>query len=163
MAGLAGCSSLMVEEAYLSSNQRVAVVTSRGDGIAPPTTMVLLEGQPGKYSTLQPVATGFGQAPITAAVAGIGAATAGAVGYYHGQRAHRPDVTTTTVSVRQGGQTQNQGQDQSQRQNQDQSQGQNQDQNQETTSSPVQTSTIEVSQGQNQQLTNDTFSPPGHN
>lgn len=115
---LGGCSSLRVEEAYLSSNQRVAVVTSRADGIAPPTTMVLLESEPGKYSTLQPVATGFGAAPLTAVMSGMGAASATALGYYHGQRVQRADSTSVTVA--QGGQTQSSSSASDQSQNQDQ-------------------------------------------
>ncbi len=101
---LGACASLKVEEAYLSTNQRVAVVSSRGDGVTPPATVILIEDEPGKFSTMKPIATGFGQAPVTAVAAGMGAATIQAVGYYQGQKARRPN----SVTVTQGGQLQTQ-------------------------------------------------------
>lgn len=69
---LAGCSQMTVHETVLSTNQRLVMVSSPGDGISPPTNVVLLEETPGRLS---PVATGFGTAPVpallTGAVAGI--------------------------------------------------------------------------------------------
>jgi hypothetical protein len=70
-----------VREALLSTNQRIVMVSHPGDGVTPPTNVVLLEQSPGKYV---PVATGFGTAPIpallTGGVAGIAVGTGLALG-----------------------------------------------------------------------------------
>ena len=76
---LAGCNTMTVREATLSTSQRVAMVSSPGDGASPPTNLVLLEGPTGQYV---PVSTGFAQAPATAFIAGAGAGIAIAAGQY---------------------------------------------------------------------------------
>src|SRR6476619_3650387 len=89
---LSGC--LTVEETYLSSNQKVAMVYSPGDSISPPTNLVLLANRHGQYV---PVATGFGQAPIPAALTGAVGGMAVGAGIYGASR--RNDQPVTNVSV----------------------------------------------------------------
>jgi hypothetical protein len=68
-----GCNGLTVREATLSNQQKVAMVSTTGDGVSPPATLVLLESERGQYA---PVSTGFAQAPVSAALAGAGAGVA---------------------------------------------------------------------------------------
>ena len=69
----AGCNTITVRESVLSTNQRVAMVSSPGDGVSPPTSLVLFEERRGRYV---PVAAGFAQAPVTAFLTGTGAGIA---------------------------------------------------------------------------------------
>src|SRR3954453_20253607 len=87
---LAGCNILTVREGVLSTNQRVAMVSSPGDGISPPTNVVLFEDKSGKYV---PVSTGYAPAPVTALVAGAGAGIAIGAGTYGAARVARPAIT----------------------------------------------------------------------
>jgi hypothetical protein len=86
LAGLtlltAGCNSITVREGVLSTNQRIAMVSSPGDGVSPPANLVLFEDRPGRYV---PVAAGFAQAPATAFLTGAGAGIAVGIGL-HGAR-----------------------------------------------------------------------------
>jgi hypothetical protein len=97
---VAGCNTITVRETVLSTNQRVAMVSAPGDGITPPTNVVLLEQQRGRYT---PVATGFAQAPVTAFVAGAGAGIALGAGNYAAGRATRPSNISVVGSSAQGG------------------------------------------------------------
>lgn len=97
---LAGCNTLTVREGVLSTNQRVAMVSNPGDGVSPPTSLVLVETHPGRFS---PVATGFGQAPVTAFVAGAGAGIALGAGTYAAGRAIRPSTIAVTGASAAGG------------------------------------------------------------
>ena len=92
----AGCNSMTVREGVLSTNQRVAVVSTPGDGFSPPTSLVLLENRPGRFV---PVATGFAPPPVTSFLAGAGAGIALGVGTYGAARVARPVVS----NVVQGG------------------------------------------------------------
>lgn len=85
------CNGLTVQEAALSTRQRIAMVSSAGDGVSPPTTLVLMEDRPGRYV---PIATGFAQAPVTAFVAGAGAGIALGIGTYGAGRAGRTTVNS---------------------------------------------------------------------
>jgi len=82
LAFLTGCNTMTVREGVLSTNQRVAMVSSPGDGISPPTSVVLFEHRRGRYV---PVATGFGQAPVPAFLTGAGAGIAVGLGAYAGR------------------------------------------------------------------------------
>lgn len=73
----AGCNSITVQESVLSTRQRVAMVSTPGDGVSPPTNVVLFEERPGRYV---PVAAGFTQAPVTAFLTGAGAGIALGIG-----------------------------------------------------------------------------------
>ncbi|KFG66822.1 hypothetical protein [Microvirga sp. BSC39] len=84
---VSACNTMTVRESVLSTNQRVAMVSNPGDGVTPPTNVVLLEERPGRYT---PVAAGFAQAPVTAFLNGAGAGVALGIGA-HG--------TKTRVSV----------------------------------------------------------------
>lgn len=99
-AALAGCNTLTVREGVLSTNQRVAMVSNPGDGVTPPTNVVLLEKHPGRFS---PIATGFAQAPVTAFVAGAGSGIALGVGNYAAGRAIRPSTISVVGSSAAGG------------------------------------------------------------
>jgi hypothetical protein len=92
----AGCNTVTVREELLSTNQRVAMVSSPGDGVSPPTSVVLFEHRRGQYV---PVATGFTQAPVTAFFDGAGAGIALGAGVYGAARVAKP----STVSVVQSG------------------------------------------------------------
>lgn len=70
---LAGCNTMQIHETALSTNQRVAMVSTTGDGITPPTNLVLYEDRPGSYV---PVTAGFAAAPVTAFLTGAGAGIA---------------------------------------------------------------------------------------
>ena len=93
---LAGCNTMTVRETVLSTNQRVAMVSNPGDGVTPPTNLVLLEGKPGHFV---PVAAGFGQAPATAILTGSAGGIAIGAGAYGAARVVRAPVT----NVVQGG------------------------------------------------------------
>jgi len=84
---IGACNSVTVRETTLSTRQRVAMVSSPGDGISPPTNVVLFEERPGRYT---PIAAGFAQAPVTSFLQGAGAGIALGIGA-HG--------TKTKVSV----------------------------------------------------------------
>ena len=71
------------------------MVSTPGDGVSPPTNVVLLEERRGRYV---PVATGYAQAPVTAFLTGTGAGAALGIGNYAAARAIRPD-TTSVVQV----------------------------------------------------------------
>lgn len=73
----AGCNNITVQESVLSTRQRVAMISSPGDGISPPTNVVLFEEHPGRYV---PIAAGFTQAPVTAFLTGAGAGIALGIG-----------------------------------------------------------------------------------
>ncbi len=68
---VAGCNTMTVRETVLSTNQRIAMVSNPGDGVSPPTNVVLFERRPGRYT---PVAAGFAHAPVTAFLTGAGVA-----------------------------------------------------------------------------------------
>jgi hypothetical protein len=72
-----GCNGVTVRETTLSTRQRVAMVSSPGDGITPPTNVVLFEERPGRYV---PIAAGFAQAPVTSFLQGAGAGIALGIG-----------------------------------------------------------------------------------
>ena len=98
MAGavmLAGCfdRTLTVSEGRLSTNQRIAMVSSSGNGVSPPTNLVMYEAAPGH---MVPVSTGFAQAPVTALMEGVGAAATLGAWNYGAARAIRPDRTTVS-------------------------------------------------------------------
>jgi hypothetical protein len=92
---LGGCNGLTVREATLSNQQKVAMVSTAGDGVSPPATLVLLESERGQYA---PVSTGFAQAPVTAALAGAGAGVAIGASTIAAARAIRPAVTNVSQS-----------------------------------------------------------------
>jgi hypothetical protein len=89
---LSGC--LTTEETVLSTNQKVAMVYSPGDSISPPANLVLLANRNGQY---YPVATGFGQAPIPAALNGAVAGAAVGAGIYGGAKVAKPPTTNVTA------------------------------------------------------------------
>ncbi|KLK94257.1 hypothetical protein AA309_04695 [Microvirga vignae] len=91
-----GCNSMTVRESVLSTNQRVAMVSAPGDGVTPPTNLVLFEERPGRYV---PVAAGFAQAPVTAFLEGAGAGIATGIGL-HGVKSK---VTVQGTSQATGG------------------------------------------------------------
>ena len=95
---VAGCNTMTVREAVLSTNQRVAMVSNPGDGVSPPTNVVLFEQRPGRYV---PVAAGFAQAPVTAFLTGAGAGIALGIGA-HGTRT-RVNVQGTSSARATGG------------------------------------------------------------
>src|SRR4029077_10936911 len=70
---VAGCAQINVSEAVLSTNQKVAMVSTPGDSVSPPANLVLLANPHGQYV---PVATGFGPAPVPALLNGAGAGAA---------------------------------------------------------------------------------------
>ena len=86
---IASCNTLTVRETVLSTSQKIATVSNPGDGVTPPTTLVLLENGTGQYV---PVSTGFAQAPITAFVAGAGSGIAIGTGL----ASARPAVTNVS-------------------------------------------------------------------
>jgi len=92
---IAGCAQVRVSEAVLSTNQKVAMVSTPGDSVSPPTNLVLLADRHGQYA---PVATGFGQAPIPAFLAGAGAGIAIGAGTYAAAKVVRPQVTNISSS-----------------------------------------------------------------
>ncbi len=53
------------------------MVSSPGDGVSPPTNVVLFEERPGRYV---PIAAGFAQAPVTSFLQGAGAGIALGIG-----------------------------------------------------------------------------------
>src|SRR5215210_4399277 len=87
---LAGCNTVTVNEGVLSTNQRVALVSSPGDGVTPPTAVVFFEDRRGQFT---PVASGFAQAPVTAVVSGLGAGIAVGTGNFAAASAIRPSRT----------------------------------------------------------------------
>jgi hypothetical protein len=87
---VAGCAQVTVSEAVLSTNQKVAMVSTPGDSVSPPTNLVLLADRHGQYA---PVATGFGQAPVPAFLAGAGAGIAVGAGIYGAAKVAKPQVT----------------------------------------------------------------------
>jgi hypothetical protein len=93
---LTACNHLSVQEAVLSTKQRVAMVSTSGDGVSPPTNAVFYEGRRGQFV---PVATGFGQAPVPAFLNGAGAGIAIGLGNYAGARALRPDNVNVSQSA----------------------------------------------------------------
>lgn len=92
----AGCNTMTVRESVLSTNQRVAMVSNPGDGVTPPTNLVLFEEQPGRYV---PVAAGFAQAPTTAFLTGAGAGIAMGIGL-HSARTKVNTIVQGTSSAR---------------------------------------------------------------
>jgi len=98
---VAGCAQVNVSEAVLSTNQKVAMVSTPGDSISPPTNLVLLSDRHGQYA---PVATGFGQAPVPAFLSGAGAGIAVGAGIYGAAKVAKPQVTNIT-STNTGGNT----------------------------------------------------------
>lgn len=90
----ANCTTMTVRESVLSTRQRVAMVSHPGDGISPPTNLVLFEERPGRYV---PVAAGFAQAPVTAFLTGAGAGIALGIGA-HGARSRVNTVVQNTGS-----------------------------------------------------------------
>jgi hypothetical protein len=95
---MSGCNSMTVRESVLSTNQRVAMVSNPGDGVTPPTNVVLFEDRPGRYT---PVAAGFAQAPVTAFLNGAGAGIALGIGT-HGTKT-RVNVQGTSSARSTGG------------------------------------------------------------
>jgi hypothetical protein len=93
---LTACNQLHVQEAVLSTKQRVAMVSTSGDGVSPPTNAVFYEGKRGYFV---PVATGFGQAPVPAFLNGAGAGVAVGIGNYAGAKALRPDHVNVNQSA----------------------------------------------------------------
>jgi predicted small secreted protein len=89
---VAGCNHVAVGEGVLSTGQKVAMVSTPGDSVSPPSTAVLYQPRPGAQYV--PVAAGFGQAPLTAFVTGAGAGIAIGAGI----AAHRPDVTNVSTT-----------------------------------------------------------------
>lgn len=77
-----GCNTMTVREGTLSTRQRIAMVSNPGDGVTPPTNVVLFEERPGRYV---PIAAGFAQGPVTAFLTGAGAGIALGIGT-HGTR-----------------------------------------------------------------------------
>jgi hypothetical protein len=95
---VAGCAQINVSEAVLSTNQKVAMVSTPGDSVSPPANLVLLANPHGQYV---PVATGFGPAPVPALLNGAGAGAAIGAGIYGAAKVSKPSVTnnnTTTSS-----------------------------------------------------------------
>jgi hypothetical protein len=100
---VAGCAQVQVNvsEAVLSTNQKVAMVSTPGDSVSPPTNLVLLSDRHGQYT---PVATGFGQAPVPAFLSGAGAGVAVGAGIYGAAKVAKPQVTNIS-STNTGGNT----------------------------------------------------------
>ena len=98
---VAGCAQISVGEVVLSTNQKVAMISTPGDSVSPPTNLVLLADRNGQYA---PVATGFGQAPVPAFLAGAGAGIAVSAGIYGAAKAAKPQVTNIS-STNVGGNT----------------------------------------------------------
>jgi hypothetical protein len=98
---VAGCAQINVSEAVLSTNQKVAMVSTPGDSVSPPTNLVLLADRHGQYA---PVATGFGQAPVPAFLAGAGGGIAVGAGIYGAAKVAKPQVTNIS-STNTGGNT----------------------------------------------------------
>ena len=96
---VAGCNTMTVREGVLSTRQRVAMVSSPGDGITPPTNLVLFEDRPGRYV---PVAAGFAEAPATAFLTGAGAGIAVGLGV-RGTRSRVNTVVQGTSSAQSTG------------------------------------------------------------
>ena len=92
---IAGCAQVRVSEAVLSTNQKVAMVSTPGNSVSPPTNLVLLADRHGQYA---PIATGFGQAPIPAFLAGAGAGIAVGAGTYAAAKVAKPQVTNISSS-----------------------------------------------------------------
>jgi hypothetical protein len=101
----AGCNTTTVRESVLSTNQRVAMVSNPGDGVTPPTNLVLFEDRPGRYV---PVAAGFAEPPATAFLTGAGAGIATGIGLY-GARSRVNTVVQGTSAARATGGTGNGG------------------------------------------------------
>ena len=102
---VAGCAQVNVSEAVLSTNQKVAMVSTPGDSVSPPTNLVLLANPHGQYV---PLATGFGPAPVPALLNGAGAGAAIGAGIYCAAKVSKPSVTnnnttTSTNSITQNG------------------------------------------------------------
>jgi hypothetical protein len=98
---VAGCAQLNASETILSTNQKVAMISTPGDSVSPPTTLVLFAEKNGQYA---PVATGFGQAPVPAFLAGAGSGIAVASGIYGAAKVAKPQVTNIS-STNTGGNT----------------------------------------------------------
>ena len=81
-ATLGGCAAINVHETTLSTNQKVAIVSSPGDGVSPPSSTILVAGRSGQFV---PVSTGYAQAPVTAAISGATAGIAIGAGNYAGR------------------------------------------------------------------------------
>ena len=92
----AACNNIQVREAVLSTKQRVAMVSTPGDGISPPTNAVFYEGRRGHFV---PVAAGFGQAPVPAFLNGAGAGIAVGIGNYAGAKALKADQVNVNNSA----------------------------------------------------------------
>lgn len=95
---VSACNSLTVRESALSTRQRIAMVSSPGDGVSPPTNVVLFEERPGRYV---PIAAGFAQAPVTSFLQGAGAGIALGIGA-HGTKT-RVSVQGTSAAQSSGG------------------------------------------------------------
>jgi hypothetical protein len=91
---LAGCNT--IQEHTLSTRQRIVTINNAGDGVSPPTTVVLLERRRGVY---EPIYGGHTAAPVTAFVAGAGAGIATGIGLAS-VRPSRTIVTQSGASAR---------------------------------------------------------------
>lgn len=85
---LCACNGLTVREATLSNNQTVAMVSTPGDGVSPPTNVVLIKDRHGNFV---PVSTGYAQAPVTALFAGAMAGVAVGGGLAGAAALRKPD------------------------------------------------------------------------
>lgn len=94
------CNTMTVRESTLSTRQRVAMVSSPGDGVSPPTSVVLFEDRPGRYV---PVAAGFAQAPVTSFLAGAGAGIALGIGTHGVKTRVNTSVQGTSSAQSTGG------------------------------------------------------------
>jgi hypothetical protein len=94
---LGGCTAINVRETTLSTNQKVAIVSSPGDGVSPPSSTVLVASRHGQFV---PVSTGYAQAPVTAALSGAVGGMAIGAGNYAAARVLRP---TQVNQVQTGG------------------------------------------------------------
>jgi hypothetical protein len=90
---VAGCAQINVSETVLSTDQKVAMVSTPGDSVSPPTNLVLLSDRDGRYV---PVATGFGQAPVPAFLAGAGAGIAVGAGILGAAKTTKSQVTNVS-------------------------------------------------------------------
>lgn len=93
---LASCNSLTVREATLSNSQEVAMVSTPGDGVSPPTNLVLMKDARGRFV---PISTGYAQAPVTALLAGALAGAAVGGGMAGAAALRRPDSTGVSVTA----------------------------------------------------------------
>jgi hypothetical protein len=93
---LANCAQVKVSEVVLSTNQKVAMVSTPGDSVSPPANLVLLANRHGQYV---PVATGFGQAPVPAFLNGAGAGIAVGAGIYGAAKVAKPPVTNNNSTT----------------------------------------------------------------